>query len=138
MSAFVHRLRVRYQECDPQGIVFNANYVAYVDVALTELWRGAFGSYDQVVAEHGIDLVVGSLTIDFRSSARPDDLIDIGLSLTAIGTTSMTWAIEIRRDDELLVEGSIRHVCVGATSMGKVPVPDRVRAVLTGAYGDRA
>ena len=78
MSAFVHRLRVRYQECDPQGIVFNANYVAYVDIALTELWRSAFGSYDQVVAEHGIDLVVGSLTIDFRSSARPDDLIDLG------------------------------------------------------------
>lgn len=138
MSAFVHRLRVRYQECDPQGIVFNANYVAYVDVALTELWRGAFGSYDQVVAEHGIDLVVGSLTIDFRSSARPDDLIDIGLGLVAIGTTSMTWAIEIRRDEELLVEGSIRHVCVGATSMGKVSVPEPVRAVLTAAYGARA
>ena len=137
MSAFVHRLRVRYQECDPQGIVFNANYVAYVDVALTELWREAFGSYDQVVAEHGIDLVVGSVTIDFRSSARPDDLIDVGLTLTSIGTTSMTWAIEIRRDEELLVEGSIRHVCVGATSMGKTPVPDPVRASLTGAYGDQ-
>lgn len=138
MSAFVHRLRVRYQECDPQGIVFNANYVAYVDVALTELWRGAFGSYDQVVAEHGIDLVVGSLTIDFRSSARPDDLIDIGLGLVAIGTTSMTWAIEIRRDEELLVEGSIRHVCVGATSLEKTPVPEPVRAVLMAVCGPDA
>lgn len=137
MSAFVHRLRVRYQECDPQGIVFNANYVAYVDVALTELWREAFGSYDQVVAENGIDLVVGSVTIDFRSSARPDDLIDVGLTLTSIGTTSMTWAIEIRRDEELLVEGSIRHVCVGATSMGKTPVPDPVRAALIGSYGNQ-
>ena len=39
---FSHRLRVRYGECDAQGIVFNANYLAYVDVALTELWREAF------------------------------------------------------------------------------------------------
>ncbi|MCK5892706.1 MAG: thioesterase family protein [Aeromicrobium sp.] len=135
MSAFVHRLRVRYSECDPQGIVFNANYVTYVDVALTELWREAFGSYEQGVAEHGVDLVVGSVTIDFRSSARPDDLIDVGLSLVSIGTTSITSKIEIRREGELLVEGSIRHVCVDATSMAKAAVPDATRAVLTAVYG---
>ena len=39
-----HVLRVRFGECDPQGIVFNAHYVAYFDVALTELWREALGS----------------------------------------------------------------------------------------------
>jgi acyl-CoA thioester hydrolase len=26
-APFVHELRVRYGECDPQGIVFNANYL---------------------------------------------------------------------------------------------------------------
>ena len=31
MPDFVHELRVRYGECDPQGIVFNANYLAYFD-----------------------------------------------------------------------------------------------------------
>ena len=40
---FVHEIRVRYGECDPQGIVFNANYLAYFDVAFTELWRAAVG-----------------------------------------------------------------------------------------------
>jgi len=30
--SFVHELRVRYGECDPQGIVFNANYLLYFDV----------------------------------------------------------------------------------------------------------
>ncbi|MDQ4072071.1 MAG: hypothetical protein M3088_04240 [Actinomycetota bacterium] len=34
---FVPRLRVLYAECDPQGVVFNADY--HFDVALTELWR---------------------------------------------------------------------------------------------------
>ena len=43
---FVHQLRVRYHECDAQGIVFNAHHFAYFDVTLTELWREAFGSYD--------------------------------------------------------------------------------------------
>ena len=43
-APFRHRLRVRYHECDPQGIVFNANYLAYADIAITELYRDAFGS----------------------------------------------------------------------------------------------
>lgn len=37
---FAHEFRVRYGECDPQGIVFNPNYVAYFDHAMTELWGG--------------------------------------------------------------------------------------------------
>ena len=30
---FTHRLRVRFGECDPQNIVFNAHYLAYADIA---------------------------------------------------------------------------------------------------------
>src|SRR3954467_13559165 len=36
--------RVRYQGCDPQDVVFNANYLTYFDVTMTELWR-ALGGY---------------------------------------------------------------------------------------------
>ena len=66
--AFVHRLRVRYHECDAQGVVFNANHFAYFDVALTELWRAAFGSYGAML-EQGLDLVVAEVTARFRRPA---------------------------------------------------------------------
>ena len=36
-AEFRHSIRVRYNECDPQGHVFNANYLAYFDIAITEL-----------------------------------------------------------------------------------------------------
>ena len=49
-SPYVHSLRVRYHECDPQSVVFNANYLAYFDINITELWRAAFGSYDAMLA----------------------------------------------------------------------------------------
>ena len=49
---FTHELRVRYGECDPQGIVFNANYLLYFDVAFTELWRACVGPWQEMV-EHG-------------------------------------------------------------------------------------
>ncbi len=44
-STFTHRLRVRYNECDPQGVAFNAEYVVYFDVILTEFFRETIGPH---------------------------------------------------------------------------------------------
>ena len=126
---FVHRLRVRFHECDPQGVVFNAHYFAYFDVALTEMWREAFGSYRKVVAE-GTDVVVVEAGATFRAAARFDDELDVELRIDRLGTTSMTTATTIRRDGELLVEGRMVHVFVDAKTLLKQEIPDRVRAGL--------
>jgi len=125
-GAFLHELRVRYGECDPQGIVFNANYVAYVDVALTELWREAFGSYE-AMTEQGIDMVVAALELEFRSPARFDDLVGVEITIAKLGTTSMVSRLRLSRDDDLLLDGTIRHVFVDAESWAKTPAPDWVR-----------
>ena len=76
---FQHCLRVRYGECDPQGIVFNANYLLYVDVAFTELWREAVGPWQQMT-ESGFDAVVAESRLRFRAPARFDDEIAVGLA----------------------------------------------------------
>ena len=126
---FVHRLRVRFHECDPQGVVFYAHYFAYVDVALTEMWREAFGSYGEVVAA-GTDVVVVEATATFRASARFDDDLDVELRIDRLGTTSMAMATAIRRDGEVLVEGRIAHVFVDTATMAKKKIPDHMRAAL--------
>ena len=126
---FVHRLRVRFHECDPQGVVFYAHYFAYVDVALTEMWREAFGSYGEVVAA-GTDVVVVEATATFRASARFDDDLDVELRIDRLGTTSMAMATAIRRDGEALVEGRIVHVFVDTATMAKKKIPDHMRAAL--------
>jgi acyl-CoA thioester hydrolase len=125
-APFRHQLRVRYNECDPQGIVFNANYLAYVDLAFTELWREIFESYQSMV-ERGIDMVVGELNLGFRGPARFDEEIAVELSIERLGTTSVTTRLGITREQELLIEGWIRHVFVDAESWQKSPAPDWVR-----------
>ena len=62
---FRHRLRVRWSECDLQGVVFYPNYLAYFDHALTELWREAVGPYSQI-NDLGIDLLVAEAQIRYR------------------------------------------------------------------------
>ena len=72
---FVHELRVRYGECDPQGIVFNANYLAYFDAhGHRAVARATLGGWDAMV-ERGIDVVVAEANVRFRSPGplrRPD------------------------------------------------------------------
>src|SRR3954453_7014029 len=113
--SFSHELRVRYGECDPQGIVFNANYLAYFDIAVTELWREAIGPWHEMV-ERGVDVVVAEANLSFPPPARFDDVIVLGARVGRFGTTSMTTEIDIRRDGELLIEGWLRQGFVGARS----------------------
>lgn len=117
---------MRYGECDAQGIVFNANYLAYVDVALTEMWRDAFGSYGSMV-ERGVDTVVHEANLSFRASARFDDVLAIEGGFEPLGRTSAVLRLAFRRGEELLIEGRLRYVFVDAESWQKTPIPDWVR-----------
>jgi acyl-CoA thioester hydrolase len=127
MPPFVHHLRVRYNECDAQGHVFNANYLVYFDVVLTELWREVLGSYAALTAE-GLDLVVAETGVRFRAPARFDDELEITLGLERLGNTSMVSAIGIARDGDTIAEGRIVHIFVRADRLGeKTPIPDHVR-----------
>lgn len=123
---FAHSLRVRYGECDPQGVVFNANYLLYFDVAFTELWREALGAWTDMV-DHGVDAVVAEANIRFLGSARYDEELDLPCRIANLGTTSITTEIDVVRDGETLVEGWLRHVFVDATSWEKTPVPEWIR-----------
>jgi acyl-CoA thioester hydrolase len=123
---FVHELRVRYGECDPQGIVFNANYLLYFDVAFTELWRVAVGPWQEMVAR-GVDAVVAEANISFRAPARFDDQLELRARVTRLGSTSITTEIDVMREGELLVAGRLRHVCVETAGWSKTDLPDWVR-----------
>jgi acyl-CoA thioester hydrolase len=120
---FRHELRVRWAECDPQGVVFNAHYLAYADINITELWRAAFGSYGAML-DRGLDIVVGEARLRFLASARFDDLLSLEVAVTHLGTTSIETRHRIRRGAELLVEIDMRHVMIDSATISKTPIPD--------------
>lgn len=125
----MHELRVRYGECDPQGIVFNANYLLYFDVAFTELWREAVGPWTEMT-ERGIDAVVAETALRFRAPARFDDVIGIALRIERLGRSSIATAFDVVRGDDVLVEGTMRHVVLSRETWRPVEMPGWVRAGL--------
>lgn len=133
---FVHRLRVRYHECDAQGIVFNAHHFAFFDITLTELWRTAFGSYDAMV-EAGSDVIVADAQATFHASPRFDDLLDIEMTIEKLGNTSMVSRFEEKRDGEVLVTGRMVHVFITPGVNQKQEIPPAVRERLSPFVGAR-
>lgn len=128
---FTHRLRARYSECDMQGAVFNAHYLSYFDVAITELWREAYGPWEDLTAR-GVDMVVAEANIRYRAPLRFDDEFDVEVVVERIGTTAITTHLTIVRDGERLTEGVLRHVVIDMESREKTPIPDDIRRAIEG------
>jgi acyl-CoA thioester hydrolase len=129
---FRHRLRVRWSECDLQGVVFYPQYLAYLDHTVTELWREAVGPYTEMIPQHGVDMVVAEVGMRYRGSARFDDELEISATVARLGDTSITTEFRIERlaDGALLTEGELRHVFVDPEDFAKREMPERVRAGL--------
>jgi acyl-CoA thioester hydrolase len=129
VASFGHRIRVRYNECDQQNAVFISNYLIYCDVAITELWRDAFGSYE-AMAKDGVDLVVAEANVRYLEPARFDDELDIAVEIERLGNTAMTTRFDIERGGELIVQARIRHVFVSLEQGEKTPIPEHIRTIL--------
>ena len=127
---FRHRLRVRYSECDLQGVVFNANYLTYLDDTMTELFRTALNGGYGAMVEAGVDMVVAESALRYLAPARFDDEIEVQATVTRLGTTGMTMSLTIARGAETLNEAELRYVFVNAQEGGKAPIPDEVREAL--------
>jgi acyl-CoA thioester hydrolase len=136
---FVHHLRVRYSECDSQGVLFNAHYLAYIDHTVTEMWRAAYGGY-QTMLDRGVDIVVAEANLRFLGSARFDEEIALEALVTHLGTTSMSTSHRFRRtrDEAPLLEAETRHVWVDRATAIKTPIPDWARAGLAPWYRQEA
>ncbi len=125
-------LRVRYVECDMQGRVFNAHYLTWVDMAVTDAIRDIFGDY-QVLTDGGIDLVVAAAELQFRQPARFDDELVVAVEFDPPGRTSLRSRFGIRRGEDLIAEATMIHVCVDAVEFQKQNWPDWFRA----RFGDQ-
>ncbi len=125
-EALAHHVRVRYAECDPQGVVFNAHYLTYFDTSITELWRAAFGSYRTMI-DRGLDVMVVEAQLRFLAPARFDDELTLEITVTGLGNTSIASSHRISRDGEVLVEGVLGHVLVNLETLSKTPIPAWMR-----------
>jgi acyl-CoA thioester hydrolase len=127
---FRYYLRVRYGECDQQKVVYNSRYGEYIDLASTEFLRAlGFGA---VVIQGVLDYQLVKQTIEWKLPARFDQVLELAVSATRLGTTSFTLLTEFRGagDDRLIATAETIYVLVEAGSLQKRPLPADFRAAL--------
>jgi acyl-CoA thioester hydrolase len=119
------RAPVRYAECDQQGIVFNSHYLTWCDEAVTAWFEASGASYAEL-GQRGLDTKVVSSTLDWSSSARYGDAVEVRAGTERLGRTSFTVAFDVRVGERLCC--AVRTTYVLVDDEGRpTPVPDDLR-----------
>lgn len=126
--AFRHRLRVRYGECDQQGVVFNANYMAYVDDA-TEVWLSELAPGGDYRALDWEWMVVKSV-ISWQSSARNGELLDIDTAIVRYGSSSFDFGFIGQVGERAVFKARTVCVSVRPVTLARMETPARIRELL--------
>ena len=134
---FRYYLRVRYQECDAQHVVFNARYGEYIDMACFEFLRAALPRPSDMT-DGTFEIQTVRQVVEWKRPARFDDVLEISVRTGRIGSTSFTLSFDIRRagEAEPLVTSETVYVHVDPKTWTKREIAPAMRAALeAGAAG---
>lgn len=99
------KIRVRYSETDQMGVVYHGNYAQYFEMGRVEWLRNMGISY-KWMEDNGIMLPVVSLTMNYKKSARYDDLLTIKTKMLKLSSVKIEFDYEITNENnELLTTG---------------------------------
>ena len=130
---FMTSVRVRWMECDAQGIVYNGAYLGYLEIGQAEYYRNlGFAIY--IIPQSGyFDFAVVKSTQEFKSPAKVDEIIELHVRVSNIGNTSLTLNLEIYPEsgDRLLTSIETVYVGYDAATESSRPVPDAIRKLVT-------
>ena len=129
-----HSFRVRWSETDAQGVVFNARYLDYADIAVTEYWRAC--GLRLINPGEPLEFHVKKATVLWNAPIFPDELIEVMCRTTKIGRTSITKVVEVHgfRDDgteDLRAEIELVSVYVDLESHRPMVLPEWIKTVFT-------
>ena len=122
-STLTHR--VRYHEADAQGYMFNSRFLELADVGMTEYFRQIGLPYLELLAQ-GVDPSVVSADLQFARPARFEDLLEVNVACTRVGTSSFTLATQVTRDGDIIATMELIYVNVDTTTSRSRSLPSRV------------
>lgn len=129
---FFHPFRVRYSEIDGQGVVYNAHYLTFFDVSIHEYFRSLDHERYADAKVTGCDFHVVKALVEFRAPLHFDDVFEVGVRVSRIGRTSLTFALGVFGAGlaDPSATGEIVWTYTDQTTRKAVPVRDETRAII--------
>ncbi len=120
---YTHNIRVRYGELDPQGVVFNANYLAYCDDAMDRwLHSTILGELEEL----SLDVMLKKVILEWDAPARLGDELQLEVQVLRWGNTSF----DVQFQTVGIFKALITYVCVRHLTTTPMRFPDELRGRL--------
>ena len=128
---FVHRLEVRFRDCDPMGHVNNAVYLTYLEQTRFAHWRSVWGRGAPQLPPGMPGVILARIECDYRRPASYGEMLEIRLRVAAIGRTSFRYEYEmVDQQGRRVLEAKTVQVMYDYAEARPVPIPLEIRAAL--------
>lgn len=130
MPPFNIPVRVYYQDTDAGGVVFHAQYLAFMERARTELLNARGVDLAHFAEAHDVLFFVHEITARFHAPARLNDVVLVTAEVVKMGRASLVFRQRVERGRELLVEADITLALVARSRMRPARIPDQLKQLL--------
>ncbi len=128
-NLFKFPVRVYFEDTDAGGVVYNANYVKYLERARTE-WLRAQGIEQHGMLTRGLGFVVASINMQFKRAAKLDDELYVTVVIEHARAASVDFMQQILdKDGNVCINAQVKIACVDLKQMRPVPLPDEFKGI---------
>lgn len=133
---FIHRLEVRFRDCDPMGHTNNAVYLTYLEQTRFAHWRSLWGFGSPQTPPGMPGVILARVECDYRRPTRYGDALEVRMKVAEIGRTSFRYEYEIVDDTgRTVLTAKTVQVMYDYGAEKPVPIPDDIRALLSKFLG---
>ena len=109
---FFHKLKVYYEDTDSGGVVYYANYLKFLERAITEALFSIGFSNNKIQEQFNSLIIVKSCNIEYKKSAHLEDELTIRSFVKSITKTSFVMNQIISKENNEIVEAQIHLVFI--------------------------
>ncbi|MEP6634253.1 MAG: tol-pal system-associated acyl-CoA thioesterase [Luteimonas sp.] len=122
--------RVYWEDTDAGGVVYHAQYLAFLERARSD-WMRALGYGQEILrGDHDLLFAVRAMRIDFRKPARLDDTVRVSVALRECRRASLIVAQAIDLGGVRLLDAEVRVAALGARDFRPRPIPESLHKIL--------
>ena len=127
-------VRVYYEDTDSGGVVYYANYLKFIERARSEFLRELGFEQDQLTAKDNIIFAVRSLSAQYQSPARFNDLLIVDTTVEKTRKASLVFSQKIMSSEQnkVLFKAQITVACLDAQKFKPCAIPSDILEKING------
>lgn len=135
-QAFVHPVRIYYEDTDFSGVVYHAAYLKFFERGRTEALRAAGVRHSDLLNRaEPLAFAVRKMTTEWIVPARIDDLLEVRTSFEEVRGARMFLKQEIWRGETLLARAEVEAACMNLDGKPRRLPGDVIQALAAAGLG---